>query len=109
MLLLFFASVYGQVSPGDEDQRCMNQITTPYGENVMMLMNSRHYMQLLDESGAVWDAEDYDDNNNDNLYNPTSVSYLGCNEYLTQCDFHKENVYIVANFHYPITKVCLRH
>lgn len=75
VLLLFFASVHGQVAPGDEDANCMMTLS-PYDENVMMLMNSRHYLQLLDEPGAVWDTEDYDDNNNDDLYNPTSVSNL---------------------------------
>ena len=71
--MLFFSSVFAQVAPGDEDVNCKKR-NTPYDDNVIMLMDSRNYQDLLHDSGAVWDEQDYDDNNSDDLYNPTSVS-----------------------------------
>ena len=68
-MLFFSAAVYGQKAPGDESSRCLST----YGPNKVMLMSSRHYEQLLGDSG-VWDEKDKDENNEDDLYNPTHVS-----------------------------------
>ena len=61
------------MSPGDEHQDCMRD-RSPYASNMMMLMNSQHYTQLLGDRG-VWDQIDLDDNNPVTSYNPTYVSH----------------------------------
>ena len=75
VFLLFLASTSAQTAPGDEDNRCMEQLPSN-DENVMMLMNSRHYLQLLHENRAVWDEMDFDNNNAGTSLNPTYVSEL---------------------------------
>ena len=73
-MLFLVALGRAQMAPGDEHQECMED-RPPYASNIMMLMNSQHYSQLLGD-GGVWDQIDFDDNNlDDNSQNPTSVSH----------------------------------
>ena len=42
-------------APGDESSGCVNQ-RGAYPPNISMLMDSRNYEQLINGSGAVWQA-----------------------------------------------------
>ena len=77
VLLLFSTSVCAQVTPGDEDASCVAKLGDPM-ESVKVLLDSRHYNQLLGVEGAVWDQIDFDDNNNGGNVNPTHVSHSPC-------------------------------
>ena len=84
VLLLYSTSVCAQVTPGDEDASCVASLQ---GSNdipgVKMLLDSRHYNQLLGTSGAVWDQIDFDDNNPVGFINPTYVSHTPYQEYFS--------------------------
>ena len=66
-LALQLSTVYS-TAPGDEDNRCVNQRTQPYPENVKVLMDSRNYEQLLPGhaatpiAGAIWTDASCDTN-----------------------------------------------
>ena len=82
MLLLFLTSVSAQTTPGDEDSFCVSRLGGANNiKGVKVLLDSRHYQQLLGVGGAVWDQIDLDDNNPPGFVNPTHVShtliYLG--------------------------------
>jgi hypothetical protein len=70
VLLLFSTSVCAQMTPGDEDASCVAKLGDPM-ESEKLLLDSRHYNQLLGVEGAVWDQIDFDDNNPSGFINPT--------------------------------------
>ena len=73
VLLLSCVSVHAQVAPGDEDPRCLTDLNNAV-PGAIILMDSRHYENLLEEYGAVWDQMDFDTNNPPGDVNPTYVS-----------------------------------
>ena len=76
VLLLFSTSVCAQMTPGDEDGFCVSRLGGANSiQGVKVLLDSRHYEQLLGVGGAVWDQIDFDDNNPEGFVNPTYVSY----------------------------------
>ena len=78
VLLLFSTSVCAQMTPGDEDASCVASLDPPK-PGVKLLLDSRHYNQLLGTAGAVWDQIDFDDNNPAGFINPTYVSHSTLN------------------------------
>ena len=62
------------MTPGDEDPSCVAKLGDPM-ESEKLLLDSRHYNQLLGVEGAVWDQIDLDDNNPSGFINPTYVSH----------------------------------
>ena len=75
VLLLFLTSVCAQMTPGDEDGFCLSRLGGANDrQGVKVLLDSRHYEQLLGVGGAVWDQIDFDDNNPAGFINPTYVS-----------------------------------
>ena len=76
VLLLFLTSVCAQMTPGDEDGFCLSRLGGANNiKGVKVLLDSRHYEQLLGVGGAVWDQIDFDDNNVEVFDTPTSVSH----------------------------------
>ena len=76
VLLLFSTSVCAQMTPGDEDSFCVSRLGDANNiKGVKMLLDSRHYEQLLGVECGVWDQIDFDDNNPEGSINPTYVSY----------------------------------
>ena len=79
VLLLFSTSVCAQMrrmTPGDEDGFCLSRLGNANKiPGVKVLLDSRHYEQLLGVGGAVWDQIDKDDNNPPGFINPTYVSH----------------------------------
>ena len=74
-VLLCSTSVCAQVTPGDEDPNCVARLGDANDKpGVKVLLDSRHYMQLLGVEGAVWDQIDFDDNNPSGFV-PTYVSH----------------------------------
>ena len=71
-------------APGDEDNRCTVDHTSPqvYPDTVRNLMDSYNYEQLLPGNGtgnsviqsAVWNDRSYDENDETNRNSPTYVS-----------------------------------
>ena len=59
--LVFLVTVWqaSAQAPGDEDERCVNQLGS-YPPNTRMLMDSRNYEQLITGSSAVWQTRDVD-------------------------------------------------
>ena len=62
-ILLVLVTVHATIgqAPGDEDERCLEDIV-----NEEDLMSSFNYRNLLRSNGGPWTVVD-DDNNNDNL------------------------------------------
>ena len=64
------------MTPGDEDGFCLSRLGNANKiPGVKVLLDSRHYEQLLGVGGAVWDQIDKDDNNPPGFINPTYVSH----------------------------------
>ena len=82
-LLLVVISLATAQAPGDEDDRCTVDHTSPqvYPDNVKTLMDSYNYEQLLPGNGtgnslivnAVWNDRSYDGNDVTNRSHPTYV------------------------------------
>ena len=75
VVLLFSTRVFAQMAPGDEDAECVVSTSKFYDEpGVKILLDNRHYTQLLGAEGAVWDQKDFDKNNPEQSSYPTYVS-----------------------------------
>ena len=73
------------MTPGDEDASCVVKLgDTNDIEGVKVLLDSRHYNQLLGVQGAVWDQIDFDDNNPAGFVNPTHVSHTLCPKFYVE-------------------------
>ena len=73
------------MAPGDEDGFCLSRLGGANNiKGVKMLLDSRHYEQLLGVGGAVWDQIDFDDNNPAGFINPTYVSHTLCVQVLSK-------------------------
>ena len=83
--LLMMSGPCSAQAPGDEDDRCTVDHTSPqvYPDTVRNLMDSYNYEQLLPGNGtgnlviqsAVWNDRSYDGNDETNRNSPTYVSY----------------------------------